>query len=54
VSELATTIGAGAYPALARDIFAAITASVPAFTGMTYRSLGLQGTLAAVPTGATV
>ncbi len=53
VGELATTIGAGSYPALASDIFASMASSVPAFAGMTYRSLGLQGTMAALPAGVT-
>ena len=53
VGELAATIGAGTFPALASDIFASIASSMPAFAGMTYRSLGLQGTLATLPAGAT-
>ncbi len=53
VGELATTIGAGTYPALASDIFGTMAAAVPAFAGMTYRSLGLQGMMAALPAGAT-
>jgi len=43
VGELATALGAGAFPPLAADIFASIATTVPAFTGMTYRTLGLQG-----------
>ena len=43
VSELATTLGAGTFPALASDVFVTMAAAVPAFAGMTYRSLGLQG-----------
>jgi NADH-quinone oxidoreductase subunit G len=49
MSELAMTSGAGTYPALASDVFATIGSSVPAFAGLTYRSLGLQGTLLPAP-----
>ena len=41
--DLATALGAGSFPPLAADIFASIATTVPAFTGMTYRTLGLQG-----------
>ena len=53
VGELATAIGAGSYPALASDLFATMASSVPAFTGLTYRTLGLQGAMAALPAGTT-
>jgi len=43
IGELAATLGAGTYPALASDIFAAMAAAVPAFDGLSYRTLGLQG-----------
>ena len=54
LSELATAIGAGAFPTLASDVFATIAANVPAFAGMTYRTLGLQGSAATLAAGATV
>jgi NADH-quinone oxidoreductase subunit G len=53
LAEVAAAIGAGTYPALASDVFATLAASTPSFAGMTYRSLGLQGTLAAIPAEAT-
>ena len=43
LSDLANTIGAGTYPALASDVFTTLAATVPAFAGLTYRTLGLQG-----------
>ena len=49
LADLASTLGAGSYPSLAGDLFATIAASVPAFAGMTYRSLGLQGAPVAAP-----
>ncbi|MBC7841949.1 MAG: (2Fe-2S)-binding protein [Gemmatimonadaceae bacterium] len=52
--EVAAAIGAGSYPALASDVFATIVATVPAFAGMTYRTLGLQGAPATLPAGAAV
>ena len=54
LAELAAAIGAGTYPTLASDVFATLAAAVPAFAGMSYRTLGLQGTLAAIPAEATV
>ena len=54
LGELASAIGAGTYPALASDVFATIAANVPAFAGMTYRTLGLQGSAATLAAGATV
>ena len=54
LAELAASIGAGMYPSLASDVFATLAAAVPAFAGMTYRSLGLQGTTAALRAEATV
>ena len=53
MAEVAAAIGAGAYPTLASDVFATLAASTPSFAGMTYRSLGLQGALAAIPAEAT-
>ena len=53
VSELAAATGAGAYPALAGEIFAVLAASVPAFGGLSYRTLGLQGGPAALLTEVT-
>ena len=52
LSELASAVGAGQFPSLASDIFAGIGTSVPAFAGLTYRSIGLQG--AVLPTPAEV
>jgi NADH-quinone oxidoreductase subunit G len=49
LAELAAALGAPSFPVLASDIFAALATAQPAFAGMTYRSLGLQGTLAALP-----
>ncbi len=49
VGELATAIGAGDFPALAGDVFNALAATVPAFAGLTYRSIGLQGGMLALP-----
>ncbi len=49
LSELAATAGAGSFPALASEIFATIGESVPAFAGLTYRTLGLQGAMIAAP-----
>ena len=49
VSDLAATLGAGSYPALASDIFATLATTVPAFAGLSYRALGLQGGPAALP-----
>ena len=43
VGELATALGAGSFPPLAADVFAVMAATFPAFTGMSYRTLGLQG-----------
>ena len=53
ISELAATIGAGSYPALASEIFTAMAAEVPAFGGLSYRKLGLQGGPAALLTEVT-
>jgi predicted molibdopterin-dependent oxidoreductase YjgC len=53
IGDLAATLGAGTYPALAADVFAVIAGAVPSFTGMTYRTLGLQGTLAPLAAEAT-
>ncbi len=53
MSELAATLGAGTYPALAGEIFTALAATVPAFGGLSYRKLGLQGGPAALLTEAT-
>ena len=53
LAELAAAVGAGRYPVLAGDLFAAIATAVPAFAGMTYRTLGLQGTIAVLPVEAT-
>ena len=52
--ELAAALGVGAFPALAGDVFATMAQSVPAFAGLTYRGLGLQGATAAVPVEALV
>lgn len=49
LGELASAVGAGSYPLLASDVFATMAGSVPAFRGMTYRNLGLQGSPAALP-----
>jgi NADH-quinone oxidoreductase subunit G len=54
LAELANAIGAGTYPSLASDVFMTIAASVPAFAGMSYRSLGLQGAPAVLAAEATV
>ena len=54
LADLASTVGAGSFPTLASDVFAAMAASVPAFAGMTYRSLGLQGAPVATPAEAAV
>ena len=53
LADVASALGAGAYPSLASDVFATLAASTPPFAGMTYRALGLQGTLAAMPAEAT-
>ncbi len=49
LGELASAVGAGAFPVLASDVFAQLAASVPALNGMTYRNLGLQGAMSAAP-----
>ncbi|HYW50778.1 MAG TPA: 2Fe-2S iron-sulfur cluster-binding protein [Gemmatimonadaceae bacterium] len=49
IGDVAATIGAGTFPALASDVFAQLATTVPAFAGMSYRTLGLQGALAAMP-----
>jgi NADH-quinone oxidoreductase subunit G len=54
VGELAAAVGVSDAPALASEVFAAIAASEPAFSGMSYRSLGLSGALAALPVEAAV
>ena len=54
LAELSSGIGAGSHPSLASEIFAAIATSVPAFAGLTYRALGLQGTIVTAPEEATV
>jgi NADH-quinone oxidoreductase subunit G len=54
MGELAAAVGAGNFPALAGELFASVAAAVPAFAGMTYRSLGLQGTPAVAPAEASV
>ena len=48
VSELTSAIGAGSFPVLASEIFTTLAASVPAFGGLSYRTLGLQGRPAAL------
>jgi NADH-quinone oxidoreductase subunit G len=53
VGELATAMGAGASPALASDIFTMLSTTVPAFAGLSYRSIGLQGGPAALLTEVT-
>ncbi len=53
LGELASAIGAGSYPALASDVFATIAAAVPAFAGLSYRTLGLQGGAAVLASEAT-
>jgi len=50
VSELVSAIGAGGFPVLASEIFTTLAASVPAFGGLSYRTLGLQGRPAALLT----
>ncbi len=47
--DLATATGAGTFPALASDVFGALAAHVPAFAGLSYRNLGLQGSVTAAP-----
>jgi len=49
LGELASALGAGSFPVLASDVFAELAATVPAFNGMTYRSLGLQGDMVTTP-----
>ncbi len=49
LSELAMAVGAGTFPALASEIFASLATAVPAFAGMSYRSIGLQGADASMP-----
>ncbi len=49
VGDLATAAGAGAFPALASAVFDVLAGTSPAFAGLSYRSLGLQGLPIAVP-----
>jgi NADH-quinone oxidoreductase subunit G len=54
LGELATMAGAGSFAVLASDVFALLANEVPAFAGLTYRSLGLQGVPLALPVEASV
>jgi NADH-quinone oxidoreductase subunit G len=49
IAELATAIGAGPLPMLASAVFDAMAAAIPAYGGMTYRSIGLQGAMLQAP-----
>ncbi|MCC7052198.1 MAG: (2Fe-2S)-binding protein [Gemmatimonadaceae bacterium] len=53
LGALAEALGAGAYPPLAADVFASLAAAVPAFAGLSYRGLGLQGADVTLPAEAT-
>ena len=54
LGELAARLGAGGFPPLASGVFGSLAGAVPAFAGMTYRSLGLQGATITLPVEATV
>jgi NADH-quinone oxidoreductase subunit G len=54
IGELATAIGAGAFPTLASDVFGELASATPSFNGLTYRALGLQGAPSAAVAEVTV
>jgi NADH-quinone oxidoreductase subunit G len=47
IGDLTTAVGGRSFPALASDVFAELASLTPAFNGLTYRALGLQGAPAA-------
>jgi len=54
LADVAQRVGAGEYPMLAGDVFHKLANGVPAFAGMSYRSLGLQGAVVSAPIEALV
>jgi NADH-quinone oxidoreductase subunit G len=53
-SELLTALGAGLDARVPADVFAALAADTPAFSGLSYVSIGLQGGLPATTSGVSV